>query len=340
MSPGSAYVLMHHWIGEIDGHAGAWGWVHGGMGAVSRSLADAARAAGAEVRTDSPVHRVVIRDGRAVGVELTDGVTLGARRIISSAHPTTTYLDLIGEADLPEEATRDIKRFRTRSGSVKVNLGLRDLPRPKAWEGDLPGDPHTGIMSISPSIEYLERAWDDAKYGRMSADPYIEAVFPTVFEPGVAPENKHVALCFTQFGPFELKDGSWDDGGSDEYGRNVVRVLDEHCPGFAESVEHIEVSATARDRATLRFARWQHHARRDDARPDVLFPADPRVRRLSHADQGSLYVWCGNTSRWRSDGGTGSQRGAGRSQGRKACHERSNACARSRGENDRRVLTE
>ena len=241
MSPGSAYVLMHHWIGEIDGHAGAWGWVHGGMGAVSKSLADAARAAGAEVRTDAPVHRVTIHNGRAVGVELTDGVTLGARRIISGAHPTTTYLDLVGEADLPDEATRDIKRFRTRSGSVKVNLALRDLPRPMAWEGDLPGDPHTGIMSISPSIEYLERAWDDAKYGRMSTDPYVEVVWPTVFEPGVAPENKHVALCFTQFGPFELKDGSWDDGGAEEYGRNVVRVLDEHCPGFAESVEHIEV---------------------------------------------------------------------------------------------------
>jgi len=215
--------------------------VHGGMGAVSKSMADAATAAGADVRLDSPVHRVVIRNGRATGVELTDGVFLGARRVISNAHPTTTYLDLIGEADLPDEATRDIKRFRTRSGSVKVNLALRDLPRPSAWEGAIPGDPHTGIMSISPSIEYLERAWDDAKYGRMSADPYVEAVFPTVFEPGVAPEGKHVALCFTQFGPFVLSDGSWDDGGADAYGRNVVRVLDEHCPGFADSVEHIEV---------------------------------------------------------------------------------------------------
>ena len=240
MTPGSAYVLVHHWIGEVDGHSGAWGWVHGGMGAVSRCLGEAARLAGAELRADSPVHRVVIRNGRAVGVELEDGTFIESRRVISNAHPTTTYLDLVGEPHLPEEAARDIKRFRSRSGSVKVNFGLGELPRPRAWEGEVPGDPHTGIMAISPSVEYLERAWDDAKYGRMSSDPYIEAVFPTVFEPAVAPGGKHVALCFTQFGPFELQDSSWEEG-AETYGRNVVRVLDEHCPGFAGSVEHMEV---------------------------------------------------------------------------------------------------
>jgi phytoene dehydrogenase-like protein len=242
MSPGSAYVLLHHWIGEVDGQAGAWGWVHGGMGAVSQALAGAARAAGAEIRTEAPVRRVLVRDGRTRGVELDDGTTLPARRVISNAHPITTYLDLLGPEHLPPEVIRDVKRYRTRSGSVKVNLGLGALPLPTAWEGPMPGDPHRGLFALSPSVEYLERAWDDAKYGRTSEHPYIEAVFPTVFEPEVAPEGKHVALCFTQFGPFELADGSWDDE-REAYGRRVVREIAEYCPGFEDAVEEMEVLA-------------------------------------------------------------------------------------------------
>jgi phytoene dehydrogenase-like protein len=240
MSPGSAYVLVHHWIGEVAGHPGAWGWVHGGMGEVSRCLADAARSAGAEIRTDSPVHRIRLSADRATGVELEDGTIIPATRVVSGTHPSTTYLDFVGEGNLPAEVVRDIKRYRTRSGSVKVNLALDRLPLPAGWKGSLPGDPHTGIFAISPSIEYLERAWDDAKYGRPSRDPYIEAVFPTVYERDIAPEGKHVALCFTQFGPFDLKDGTWTVE-AEAYGRNVVRVLDEHCPGVEAAVDDMEV---------------------------------------------------------------------------------------------------
>lgn len=242
MSPGSAYVLLHHWVGEVAGQAGAWGWVHGGMGAISECLSRSAQAAGATVRAGSPVARVVIREGRAQGVELTDGSVLGARQVISSAHPITTYLDLIGEENLSPEVVHNIRRYRTRSGSVKVNLGLGDLPRPSAWKGEVPGAPHTGIMAISPSLEYLERAWDDAKYGRISEHPYIEAVFPTVFEPEMAPEGKHIALCFTQFGPYELRDKSWETE-REVYGRRVVSTIEEYCPGFGAAVEHMEVLA-------------------------------------------------------------------------------------------------
>jgi phytoene dehydrogenase-like protein len=211
MSPGSAYVLMHHWIGEVEGHAGAWGWVHGGMGAVSRCLAEAARAEGAEIRAGAPVRRVVVRDGRAAGVELEDGTEVPARTVVSGAHPKTTYLDLVGEEHLPPEVVRDIRRYRTRSGSVKVNLALGELPAPTAWDGPVPGDPHRGLIAISPSVEYLERAWDEAKYGGTSSEPYIEAVFPTVHEPELAPEGKHIALCFTQFGAYELRGRTWEE---------------------------------------------------------------------------------------------------------------------------------
>jgi phytoene dehydrogenase-like protein len=242
MSPGSAYVLMHHWIGEVDGHSGAWGWVHGGMGAVSRCLAEAAQAAGAEVRASAPVRRVIVDNERATGVELEDGSVVAARRVVSNVHPVTTYLDLIGEVHLPGDVVRDVRRYRSRSGSVKVNLALGELPRPAAWDGEVPGDPHTGIMAVSPSVEYLERAWDDAKYGRPSRRPYIEVVFPTVFEPELAPNDKHIALCFTQFGPYELKKGSWDDE-RDAYGQRVVDTLERYCPHFSGAVEHVEVLA-------------------------------------------------------------------------------------------------
>ncbi|MGH2671479.1 MAG: phytoene desaturase family protein, partial [Actinomycetota bacterium] len=178
MTPGSAYVLMHHWIGEIDGHPGAWGWVKGGMGGVSNAMARAAEAAGVEIRTGAEVDRVAITaNGRAVGVALGDGSLVRAQRVVSSAHPVTTYLSLVGEERLPGDVVRDVKRYRTRSGSVKLNVALSALPEFASW--DQAGDLHRGLAAVSPSMEYLERAWDDAKYGRMSEHPYVEVVFPT-----------------------------------------------------------------------------------------------------------------------------------------------------------------
>jgi len=242
MSPGSAYVLMHHWIGEVDGHDGAWGWVHGGMGGLSDALASAARAAGAEIRVETTVDHVLIQDGRATGVILEDGTQLHSERVISSAHPISTYLDLIGENHLPDQVVADVRRFRTRSGSVKVNLALSELPHPTAWSGPVPGDPHRGILAVAPSIAYLERAWDDAKYGRTSQHPYLEAVFPTVFEPDLAPAGRHLALCFTQFGPFDLANGSWETE-RQVYGQRIIDTLAEVCPNLPSSVEHMEVLA-------------------------------------------------------------------------------------------------
>ena len=242
MSPGSAYVLMHHWVGEIDGHSGAWGWVHGGMGALSETLAASARSFGAQVRTDAPVRSVIVESGRATGVQLIDGEVVSARRVVSGAHPVTTYLDLVGEAHLPGDVVQAIRRYRSRSGSVKVNLALDRLPVPSAWTGEVPGDPHRGLISISPSIEYLERAWDDAKYGRTAREPYVELVMPTVLEPGLAPEGHHLMLCFTQFGPYELAEGSWETE-REIYGKRIVSLLDSYMPGLAESVVHMEVLA-------------------------------------------------------------------------------------------------
>jgi phytoene dehydrogenase-like protein len=141
---------------------------------------------------------------------------------------------------LPADVARDVGRYRTRSGSVKLNVALSELPAFPSWDQE--GPVHRGLVAVSPSVEYLERAWDDAKYGRTSEHPYVEAVFPTVFEPELAPKGKHIALCFTQFGPYRLAEGSWETERA-AYGQKVVRTLAEFSPNLAAAVEHVEVLA-------------------------------------------------------------------------------------------------
>jgi len=273
MTPGSAYVLMHHWIGEVDGHAGAWGWAKGGMGGISTAMARAAEAAGAEIRTDAEVDRVAINaSGRAVGVALADGSLVRAQRVVSCAHPVTTYLSLIGEERLPGDVVRDVKRYRTRSGSVKLNVALSELPAFPAWDQE--GNVHKGLVAVSPSIEYLERAWDDAKYGRMSEHPYVEVVFPTAHEPeGLAPTGKHLMLAFSQYGPYELADGSWDEGGRDGYAARVLKALGEFAPSLESAVEHLEV-LTPRD-IEERFGLIGGNIMQGELTPDQLFSFRP-----------------------------------------------------------------
>jgi phytoene dehydrogenase-like protein len=273
MTPGSAYVLMHHWIGQVDGHAGAWGWAKGGMGGISAAMARAAEAAGAEVRTDAEVDRVAINaSGRAVGVALADGSLVRAQRVVSCAHPVTTYLSLIGEERLPGDVVRDVKRYRTRSGSVKLNVALSELPSFPAWDQE--GDLHTGLVAVSPSIGYLERAWDDAKYGRMSEHPYVEVVFPTAHEPqGLAPKGKHLMLAFSQYGPYELAEGSWDEGGREDYAARVLKALGEFAPSLESAVEHLEV-LTPRD-IEERFGLVGGNIMQGELTPDQLFSFRP-----------------------------------------------------------------
>jgi phytoene dehydrogenase-like protein len=273
MTPGSAYVLMHHWIGEVDGHAGAWGWARGGMGGISAAMARSAEAAGAEIRTDAEVDRVAINaSGRAVGVALADGSLVRAQRVVSCAHPVTTYLSLIGEERLPGDVVHDVKRYRTRSGSVKLNVALSELPAFPAWDQE--GDLHKGLVAVSPSIEYLERAWDDAKFGRMSEHPYVEVVFPTAHEPeGLAPKGKHLMLAFSQYGPFELAEGSWDEGGRDDYAARVLKALGEFAPSLESAVEHLEV-LTPRD-IEERFGLIGGNIMQGELTPDQLFSFRP-----------------------------------------------------------------
>jgi len=235
MSPGSAYVLLHHRMGDAHGVIGGWSFVRGGMGGVSEAIAKSARAAGADIRTGAEVASIDVSDTRATGVTLVDGTRFTARTVISGAHPGTTLLSLVGREHLPAETVTDLERFRNRSPSAKVNLALSELPDLTAMPGKELGPQHPEII-ISPSLEYLERAWDEAKYGRFSEQPMIDAVIPTTKDPTIAPEGKHIMTCFVQYVPYRLKDESWEKGARERLAETVIDTINEYAPNFRDSV--------------------------------------------------------------------------------------------------------
>ncbi len=237
-SPGTAYVLLHHYMGEIDGHFRAWGFAKGGTGAVAEAIASAARAAGAEIRTDAPVARVLVRDGRAGGVVLANGDEIRGRVVSSSLDPRRTFLGLVGERHLPGELVRAVRAFRFRGSSGKVNLALDAAPDFACMPGT--GAHLRGAISVSPSLDYLERAYDAAKYGDFSREPYIDVVIPSAIDPTMAPPGKHVVSCFVQYAPYELREGSWDEK-REAFGDAVVDTLARHIPNLKDIVLHRQV---------------------------------------------------------------------------------------------------
>src|SRR5258707_6279427 len=208
-SPGTAYVLLHHYMGEIDGAFRSWGLSRGGTGAISNSIADAAREAGVEIRAETAVSRILVKDGSALGVVLENGDYYTADVVASSLDPRQTFSKLVGEDNLPPDFVEDVKRYKYRGSSGKVNMALDALPDFTCLPG--PGHHLRGAESISPSVEYMERAYDEAKYGRYSRQPYIDIVIPSLTDPSVAPPGKHVMSCFVQYAPYHLKEeGGWD----------------------------------------------------------------------------------------------------------------------------------
>ncbi len=237
-SPGTAYVLLHHYMGELDGVFRAWGFAKGGTGAVSESIAAAAREFGADVLTGKSVASVIVHEGRARGVVLDNGDEMRAPIVVSSLDPKHTFLTLVERQHLPAEVVSDIERFRIRGSSGKVNLSLSELPDFTC----LPGmGPHLrGAMSISPSIDYLEHAYDDAKYGSFSRRPYMDIVLPSMIDPGMAPPGKHVMSMFVQYAPYAL-DGGWTPEQKEAFGDTVVATLAAHAPNLERSILHRQV---------------------------------------------------------------------------------------------------
>ena len=196
-SPGTAYVLLHHYMGEIDGAFRSWGLARGGTGTISNAIAGAAREAGAEIHAETTVSGIVVRNNKAQGVVLDNGDEIAARVVASSVDPRLTFLHFLDNAALPDGFLEDIRGYKFRGSSGKVNLALDALPEFACLPG---AGPHLrGAISISPSIDYMERAYDAAKYGRFSRQPYIDIVIPSLTDPSVAPPGKHVMSCFVQY---------------------------------------------------------------------------------------------------------------------------------------------
>jgi phytoene dehydrogenase-like protein len=232
-SPGTAYVLLHHYMGEIDGAFRSWGLSRGGTGAVSEAIASAARAAGAEIRVSSPVAKILSASGAVTGVALENGDELRAPIVLSSVDPRLTFLKMLDESALPSEFVTDIKHYKFRGSSGKVNLALDGLPDFVAKPGI---GPHLrGAVSISPAVDYMERAFDEAKYGQYSRRPYIDIVIPSLTDPSVAPPGKHVMSCFVQYAPYDITEGTWDEC-RDAFGDTVVNTIAQYAPNIASHI--------------------------------------------------------------------------------------------------------
>jgi phytoene dehydrogenase-like protein len=236
-SQGTAYILMHHVMGSVAGHRGLWGFVRGGMGAVSEAMAASARSHGVVIRTNAPVEKILVREGRARGVVLEGGEEIEAAVVASNLDPRVTFLRLLEERELPPDFVTAIRRFRTEGTSCKINFALAGLPEFSAMPAHGPegGPQHRATMHICPSIDYIERAWDDAKYGRPSDRPMLEMTIPTMYDPSLAPPGKHIMGIFLQYAPYTLRGTTWDEEREPFYNR-VIEVIEEYVPNIRSIV--------------------------------------------------------------------------------------------------------
>ena len=237
-SPGTAYVLLHHYMGEIDGSFRSWGLSRGGTGAVSNAIGAAAREFGAEIRTEAPVARIRRKGGRANGVVLENGDEITADVVVSSVDPNLTFLKFLDPRELPDDFVECVQRYKYRGSSGKVNLALDTLPDFTSLPG--PGHHLRGAISISPSVDYMEQAYDDAKYGRFSRRPYMDIVIPSLTDSSLAPPGKHVMSCFVQYAPYHLREGSWDNQ-REAFGDAVIDAIAEHAPNIKNIIRHRQV---------------------------------------------------------------------------------------------------
>lgn len=242
-SPGTAYVLLHHYMGEVDGSIGAWGFARGGMGAITRAMAASFRAAGGEIRAGSGLDRFLVRGGRVTGVALENGDEFHAGTVISGMDVRRTFVEHTEAADLPEDFLKAVRRYRFRGSSGKLNIALDAMPTFRAAPKGarfLRGDLH-----FLDDMAEIERAYDDWKEGRWSSSPYVDFLIPTQIDPTMAPPGKHYATVFVQYAPYELADGPWDDAKREAFAQTVIGKITRHVPDFADLIVHKEVRTPA-----------------------------------------------------------------------------------------------
>ena len=238
-SPGSAYILLHHVMGDVDGNIGAWGLARGGMGAISNALAGALREHGGEIRTSSGVDKILVKNGKAIGVVLENGDELYAGIVVSNMDAKRTFTKCMDKNDLPPGIYEKAKNFKIRGSSGKVNIALSGLPKFNNVADNR--YINRGGQGFVGSMETMERAYDCWKHGRWSDDPFIESVIPSAWDPTVAPPGKHWMSNFIQYCPPQLADGPWTPEKRDAFGQTVINKIERYSPGFKDLIVHMEV---------------------------------------------------------------------------------------------------
>lgn len=241
-TPGTAYVLFHHVMGETEGKPGVWGYVRGGMGGLTQALAKSFESVGGKILTDAHVEKILVKDGEACGVALKDGKEFYAKKVISNADPNRTFIEMLGEEHLPNEFADGIKRIKYRSGVIKINVALNELPDFTALPGKTVGPQHRGTIHIAPTMEYMEQAFEDARRGIPSQKPVIEMTIPSTVDDTLAPAGKHLMSMFVQYAPLNRTDGKgWTQADKDEFAKRVFKIVGEYAPNFESAVEHYQV---------------------------------------------------------------------------------------------------
>jgi phytoene dehydrogenase-like protein len=249
--PGTAYVLFHHVMGECDGVRGVWGYVRGGMGALSNAIAAAARAHGAEIRVNAPVARILVEQGRADGVVLANGDEYRASRVLSNLDAHATFVRLVDAKELPPAFLDSVRHLDYASASCKINLALSEAPDFSSRPGGV-GPQHHGTIHICPDRTYIEKAYDRAKYGYISDDPVIEATMPSALDDALAPRGQHVMSMFTQYFPYQLApDAGTLEENKRRYAERCIDIMTAYAPNFRRSVLHYQVLAPADLEATF-----------------------------------------------------------------------------------------
>jgi phytoene dehydrogenase-like protein len=233
--PGTAYVLFHHVMGETNGKKGVWSYTRGGMGGITQALAKAGKDLGVEVRTEAEVTKILVKDNRAYGVALANGDQFEAGVVASNLDPHLTFHVLLDPGLLPPDYARALKRISYASASLKLNVALSEVPNFTACPGEKPGPQHHGTIHICPDQDYIERGYDDAKYGRPSRDPILECTLPSAVDPTVAPPGQHLMSMFIQYAPYHLKGTTWDQE-REKFADRCFDVLNEYAPNFKRSV--------------------------------------------------------------------------------------------------------
>jgi phytoene dehydrogenase-like protein len=244
--PGTAYVLLHHVMGECDGVRGVWGYVRGGMGALSNAIAAAARERGADIKVDATVSRILVDNGRAIGVVLANGDEYRAGTVVSCLDAHVTFLRLMEDKELPADFVESVTQIDYASASCKINLALSEVPNFTCLPGSGVGPQHHGTIHICPNRTYIEKAYDDAKYGYISENPVIEATIPSSLDDTVAPGNHHVMSMFTQYFPYTLApDAGTLEENKRRYAERCIDIMTSYAPNFRGSVLDYQVLAPA-----------------------------------------------------------------------------------------------